>query len=43
MAKKLEHDGYKLINSVKCNDICNDSGTTTQSFKEKIFRNQRVF
>ena len=24
MARNLEHDGYKLINSVKCNEICND-------------------
>ena len=24
MAKSLEHDGYKLINSVRCNSICND-------------------
>ena len=23
-AGTLEHEGYKLINSVKCNDICND-------------------
>ena len=24
MARNLEYDGYKLINSVKCNEICND-------------------
>ena len=24
MAESLEHDGYKLINSVRCNNICND-------------------
>ena len=23
-AKTLEHEGYKLVNSVRCNDICND-------------------
>ena len=24
MGRTLEHEGYKLINSVKCNEICND-------------------
>ena len=24
MARTLEHDGFKVINSVKCNEICND-------------------
>ena len=24
MARTLEHDGFKVVNSVKCNEICND-------------------
>ena len=24
MARALEHDGFKVVNSVKCNEICND-------------------
>ena len=24
MARVLEHDGFKVVNSVKCNEICND-------------------
>ena len=24
MARTLEHEGYTVVNSVLCNDICND-------------------
>ena len=37
MAKKLEYDGYKLVNSVKCNDICNDKW-----FNYTIFQRENI-
>ena len=37
MAKNLEHEGYKLINSVKCNDICNDKW-----YNHKIFERNNI-
>ena len=35
MAKNLEHEGYKLINSVNCNDICNDKWYNHKIFERK--------
>ena len=35
MAKNLEYEGYKLINSVKCNDICNDKWYNHKIFERK--------
>ena len=35
--KNLEHEGYKLINSVKCNDICNNKW-----YNHKIFQRNNI-
>ena len=37
MAKNLEYEGYKLINSVNCNDICNDKW-----YNHKIFQRNNI-
>jgi|TARA_B100001093_G_scaffold201279_1_gene193373 RimK family alpha-L-glutamate ligase len=37
MAQNLEKDGYKLINSVKCNEICNDKW-----FNYTVFQRENI-
>ena len=37
MSKNLEHEGYKLVNSVKCNEICNNKW-----HNHKIFERENI-
>ena len=37
MAQNLEKDGYKLVNSVKCNEICNDKW-----FNYTVFQRENI-
>ena len=42
--KNLEHEGYKLVNSLKCNEICNNKWYNHNTyFKERIFKHLRQF
>ena len=37
MARTLEHDGFKVVNSVKCNEICNDKW-----YNQMIFQRNNI-